>query len=571
MRARVLYAILTLALLAGCSARGPEEQPPTAPPRDAEDAHLVALDGRWSFPERDARELAADALGAAAGEPGSAWRGEALLAASEASLAARVLALDPTAAALLGGLRSPAGEPLALPAPGTAYLTPELARALGVALGDALRWEADAWPESRVTLAFEMENVYPCEEVPEATLCLVAATPEGETELRFRVPPRTAALRFHADVVELGPHDFPAYWNGTFTSPSGRTHAFSTAAFSREHTLPPAELESPIEEGDWVIHYVTDVQGARLTGPPIGFLTYRPPGFAPYDYELLQAEGAAEQTRAALARARAGATTLRVAALVDADGPLRAMGASALLAPEDARVLLGVPAGEVTHLVLPRAPGAHFAELAAQRDDPRVAALQARPLPPPREAVAEEGALLVLRAPASLDLAALPRVEGVGEPALTMELAPREGGMHGLGARAAPPLRILALPAAGPAPWAVAPGGYWGSAEAAREHIGTAPHLVVVSPDLAALAEPEPGGPPYPRLVLDAPAGNVSLYVMGTAEGGPAGAAWGGAPLLVALGAPEGARLVVRAEDPAARDAALLAWRAFGVAPLATP
>ena len=111
---RWLRALLVLALLAGCTAPAPS--PPIASP------HALALDGRAAFDIAPAKDALATA-GIATSLVGAAWRGEAAMTTSEGRATMDVLALDETAAALLGGVVTAEGSAARLPAPGGIALT----------------------------------------------------------------------------------------------------------------------------------------------------------------------------------------------------------------------------------------------------------------------------------------------------------------------------------------------------------------------------------------------------------------------------------------------------------------
>jgi hypothetical protein len=530
----------------------------------------LATDGRWAFDEAPARALVAAAWGAA--DVGAAWRGEAVLAGATGSVATAILALDPAGAALVGPLRSESGAALPYPGEGTAYLAPAVAAALHTNVGDTIDATADAWPESRFTVAWEMENVRACGPSNELPLCELP--PElGASRLRLELPPRSTRIEFVPDPVELGPRDLPAFWNGSFTSPGGRQTGFATAAIAPGRTLPPGRVAGDLEGGAWAIEYRLEANGTAWPGARAGIVTYRSPGFAPFDFELLHAGDADAQLRAALANASGRTARVRVAAILAEPAGAALLGAGALIAPADARAVLGARSGEAT-MLLTRAPGDAAALAARAQDaaDARLQALRARDVDASSSIDGGDGGALVLRAPSGLDVARLPLVEGVGAPRLALGLAPRAGSNDSMAGAALPALRILTLPSA--PPWELL-SGHWADAAAAAAGIAQAPNLVLASADLVGLAGIDPRNATYTPILLDGALGPQTSYVMGVVDGGPLRTIWVGAPLLAAMASPDGARVIARIDPSSdvddARARALAAWAPFGVAPLVTP
>lgn len=538
-------ALVVALLLAGCGAKppAPATAPPTATPTAPLDmdgpVRIVALDGRWSFDEAPARDLVAQAWSASPDAIGAGVRREALLSGEHGAAAATLLALDVAALRTLGVEAS---------ADGALVLTRALAGRLGAREGDVLRASADAWPPSRVQVAWEMENVRACAPENLFALCILPAEGDGETRLRLRMDPGADAIRFLADTVELGADDFPAYWNGTFLSPSNASTPFTTAALARTRALPPGRVDGDIEAGEWTIRYRMEVKGERWPGAVAGAVTYHARGFAPFEFDLLNAGDARAQLAAALANATtAPPRELRVARVVDA----LPLGGDALVSTRDARALLKLPPGEAT-LLLTRAPGdaAALAARAFDADDTRVQALRARELAP---FTAGEGSRwLVLRAPASVDVADLPR--RAEAPLVSIAAT-----AHASNAT----FRLATLPA--DAPWPLVPGGRWPDAREAAEGVAGAPNLVVLSRDLALELGLDPRNSTYAPVAIDAPGGEQTVYVMAVADDGPPSTMWAGAPLVLAVAHPDGARLLVRLEEGEDGDALARAWAPYGI------
>lgn len=544
---RPLAVLVLIAALAGCNARdggGPTTTTTSAPTSDIE---IVAIDGRWPIPQ-------ARALALAGGDAGAVILGEASFGAA----AARVAGLDARAAEILGGIP--------VPGAGEVVLTRALADALGAAEGAQVEATSAWWPPSHVTAAFEMERVRPCDPAFAAPLCSLDTSPAGEATLIVTIPPGSTDLRFHADVVELGPNDFPATWNGSFRSPGGATTPFSTSAIERGVATPPGLVPGPIETGEWRVTFTLDVNGSRAPGAIAGFITYRTLGFSPFEVDLLRVDDASRQTQLLIENATLGTRTLRVASILpDASrAPARA-----LFSLDDARALLGVGEGNVTALVRPMRDGAAdaLAEAAALETEPALTSLRARPFLA-RGAPPAEGAL-VLWAPPGIDARALPPVAGASDAALVVEGSPPLLGVTVAGKRLAD-ARVLSIPARAPMPWRLAPGALWSSEAAALDGLAGGPHLMLLSADLAQAAGVARANATYVQTEIDTALGPRVVFGMGLVDGGPSRAVWSSAAFLAAATSPSGARLVVPIDDGADRAqveaAALAAWRDQGVA-----
>lgn len=533
---RVL-AILTLLLapaLAGCAA--PEARPAAAP-----ELRLLALDGRWPFdPAR------AEALVARAGAPapvGALVFGEAM---GERAAADHV-GLDEAAARAFGL------EPLA---PGEALVTRAWAEREGAREGEALELRAQAHPDPYVATYFEMERTPPCERRPDAKLCFLPIVEEGVARLRLRVDEGARDAGFLPDLVELGPGARPAWWNGTFEGPQGERHAF-TAHAPPEGNLTPAEFDGAMSAGEWIVSFRLETRHGVAPAGAAGIVRLREPGYLWFDDRLQQHTEAAVQARAVLANATATRAEVRVRALVDA----LPAGAQVALSLEDARALAGTRG--VTALLV-NWTDAHAAAVDAARGPDGVSlALRPRGLgdaaPPP----ARQGDL-VFAAPAGIDVATLPPVEGAGAPALALagrapvgEAALMDG--EPLGADV-----LLLAHADGPLPWSLPAGARWTVPQDALENLTRSRTLALASADLLAA--------PVATARIELGAGNLtrSMVAIGGVEGGPDGALWTSAALLAGVGRPGLARVLLPVEPGADRDEvarrALDAWAGHGVA-----
>lgn len=495
--------LLLALLLAGCTGGTPATPPTTTtPPGPVAENALVAIDGRWDFDADAAAKLAGHA------DAGRLWMGEA----SWGSAAGDVWGLDAQAARLLH-----ASDP---PAPGSVVAR----EGLGLNVGDELRLAAWTWPAPLVTAAFEMDRVRPCGSDEQALLCAMPQTSDGRARLQLKVPPGSRDVRYHPDVVELRDADYPASWEGDFVAPDGRRTPFHTAARTRTDLDPPGIVAGDVAEGAWVIEFTLTLNGTRSPGAVAGFVTYRTPGFAAFDTDLLRTNDSAQQTRRALDAARERTLTVRVGALA----PATRMPAPLLLAPEDARELLNVSAGNATALVVPYAQEdeARVASAAMEQSVPALRALRLRPL------VAQT------TTPARSDLQWAP----AGNATLLAGRIPPAGAATFNGTALAPGVRILALPADGALPWTLVPGAHWPTEDEAARTIATSAHLVLVSEDLAREAGLDPTKVAYAQLQVESGLGPRALFVMGAVKGGPARTVWASAALVTVLTAPAGGR-----------------------------
>lgn len=543
---RRVAPILFVILLVGCS--GAPQSSPTEPTlvEAQTGVHVIGIDGYWSIPVAAALR-AAESAGYSSQELGVAIQGEA----SFGAVAAPILALDSKAAALVG-----APTP---PSPGEIVISQNLSEKLGAKVGDSLALRASAWPASMVLSAFEMERVRPCTNENAASLCSLEQNAAGESQLRLTVGKGSFDLQFHPDVVELGPDDYPAFWNGSFIAPSGAVLPFATGAFSRSETLPPGGVAGSIEDGAWTIAFTIDANHTRAPGAIAGFVTLRTPGYSPFNVDLLRLPASRDQTTSFLANATQQSATLRVASIATVPS------ASALLSLADARQLLAVGNDNATALLSP----ARASSLVDSpfRDDPQVGPLRARSWPPMRADIASEGAL-VLWAPPDLDLSALPRVAGAGAPALsaasTAPLAParfKDTNVTGV--------RLLALPTGEP-PWRLAARAFWADSVLAEKGMATGPHLVLLSSDILTSMGLPVDNATYVKTDFETALGSRTVFGMGAVLDGPTKTVWASSALATASGGTLGARLIVPivagADRASVERAALDAWAPFGVA-----
>ena len=565
-RAGVLLALLLLLLLlvaalAGCAAPapppptpGPDPTPPTQElGPDVPRAMLLALDGRWDVPREAAEGLLQRAdVGPVAGV---AWFGTGILRRGEESLPYDHAALDAGALAAVGADFAPPEE-------GTLVASRAYADAHGLAAGDEVTLQAWRWPVPLVATAFEMDRTRACDPEAPAKLCFAEQQAEGITELHLRVAGGAQDLSFLPDLAELGTSGVPAWWNGTFRSPSNETFPFQ-ARVDRLGAPTPALREGPLDPGTWIIRYTLDTAKGRAPAGLAGIVRLREPGYQWFDDRIQAQDDPAAQAEGVLRRAVEGNVTLRVARVEAFPRNLSAF--DLLLAPADARALRAADEERVGGLVVVAGRDA-AARIEAAREgvlDPALLALQLRPFAPalPR---APTGDALVFRAPPDVDAAALPPVEGAGGPpakALALEppvLLPVSANGTEL------PVRVRLLAPAGPPPWTMPPGARWASAAEAMENLSRSRTLVLASGDLA------PQGALVQRLVLgDEVMGRVAVLV-GTVQGGPAGTLWASAALVAGAGEPAGARIVLPLAPGADADAvaqrARAAWGPLGLA-----
>lgn len=530
LRAELIAILVLLPATAGCAG-------PSTPPPDGPRTLLFALDGRWPFDADRAEELLSRA-GLAAPE-GALVMGEAMGARAVADFAA----LDDAAAAKLHVQNVARGQALVARA---------WAEREGLAAGDALELRSHAYPDPYVATYFEMERTQPCERRPEAKLCFLPALLTGEARLRLRVDRGARDAAFLPDLVELGPKALPAWWNGTFTGPTGEKRDFSAHA-ALEGALVPAEFEGAMEAGEWTITFRLETRHGLAPAGAAGIVRVREPGYLWFDDRLQRHADAAAQARAVLANATPTRTGVRVAGLAD-ELPL---GADIILSLDDARALVGTQG--VTALLVNMSVAHERAFDAASRTDGTTLALRARALAGGSEGARETGGDLVFAAPASLDVSLLPRVAGGGSPSLALAGRAPLGEDPVLdGADAGPDVLLLAH-ADGPVPWTLPAGGRWTDARDALENLSRSRTLALASADLLAA--------PIATARVEIGAGNTTraLVAIGGVVGGPNEALWTSAALVAGAGRPVNARIVLPLEPGAERaDVAQRALEAWG-------
>lgn len=495
---------------------------------------LAALDGRWPF-----GITRASAVLAARGVPAP----QGLLALDEAILESTspalvdVVGADQAAASAFAVTLPPAGE---------VVLSRAAATSAGAQVGASIALRGHSSPTPYVASFFEMERVERCSSDPHARLCFLERTPEGEARLRLRVEPGARDAAFLPDLVELGPRGLPAWWNGSFVSPSNVSTPFQARATSATD-LVPAMRDGEMETGDWTIAFTLDANGTRTAAGAAGIVRVREPGYLWFDDRFALEDDPRAIASAVLANLTFTRAQLRVARVEDA----LPMGAGALLALDDARALLGVAPHEATALLVNATQADARALDEARTSGAIEAALRLRPLPEPRAQRPAEGAL-VLVAP---DARAPP-------PGATLALAGRAsaGETIAIDGEALPSGALLLSPASGPIPWRMPAGGRWPNAEAALDNVSRARTLALASEDL-----------------LDAPAatarvqmgdGNTSraLTAVGTVAGAPPQTLWTSAAFIAGSGKPLLPRLIVPLEPGETREAASAGWRERGYA-----
>lgn len=529
--------LLVLALLiAGCT--GAPTPPPPAPEEPA--MKILALDGRWPFPE---------AMGAAlltrAGAPaprGALVMGEALAARSVADFAG----LDAAAAAALD---------LTPPPPGEALVTSAFAAREGLTEGAPLDLRAHAWPRPYVATYFEMERTPSCERRPDAKLCFMEPEPGNVARLQLRVDEGARDAAFLPDLVELGPGARPAWWNGSFTSPAGERTPFSAhAPLSGEFA--PGEYPGAMSPGPWVIRFALEANGELAPAGAAGILRVREPGFLWFDDRLQLITDPQEQARSVLANATPTHATMTRTRIAD----VNMTGIDIVLHIDDARRLAGTQ--DVTALLVDLTPTNERALDAARGPDGVTLALRTR-APTFATIDAPPARALVFAAPAGIDVATLPPVEGAGAPSLALGgRAPHGEPANADGARVDAPLLLLAH-ADGPAPFTLPAGGRWTSFPDALENLSRSRTLALASEDML-LA-------PIATMRLAYGEGNTtrSMVAIGGVHGGPSATLWTSAALVAGSGQPAAPRVILPlAEGADAADVAeraLAAWREHGL------
>ena len=532
MRARFPALLVLASLLAGCSAE---------PAPESVELRLLALDGRWSFPEEKGA-----ALLARVGAPPPV--GALVVTEARAARAvADVVGVDAEAAAALG-----VGSP---PASGEALVARAFAERERVGTGATLALVADAWPAPYVATYFEMERTPPCERRPEAKLCFLPQLEPGTARLRLRADEGARDAAFLPDLVELGPQGRPAWWNGSFTSPSGATTPFLAHA-SLSGELVPAERPGPMEAGPWTIDFRLETNGRLAAAGAAGIVRVREPGYLWFDDRLQEVADPRAQARAVLANATTARLDVRVARVVDA----LPLDADVLLAGGDARALAGA-----------KGPTALLANLTATQEralgslhasDGVTTALRARALPgaAPPGPIALGGQALLFAAPPGLDPATLPAVEGALAPSLALAMRAPVGEPIQLEGNATGGDALLLAHASGPVAWTLPAGARWVRTEDALENLSRSRTLGLASPDLVAA--------PIATVRVDMGEGNTtrSMVIIGGVVGGPARVVWTSAALVAGAGHPVGARIVLPlAESVDAAGAGAVAERALAL------
>lgn len=561
LRGLLLTGLLLAAGLAGCAGPGdapdpdPDADGGVAPPAEARTL-LLAMDGRWSFPrERGQTLMERTGAGTLAG---AAWFGGGILHADGMPHAADYAAFDAEALAAL----APGGT-LSVPSPGHAYVSARLAQEAGLAQGDTLDLAVWRWPTPLVSTSFEMDRTRECLADAPAKLCFAPSPDSRTTELRLRVDEGSRDLSFLPDMAELGSNGAPAWWNGTFLSPTGVAHPFQAHVNETGHPT-SGILARDIDPGTWTIRFRLDTRNGPAPAGLAGIVRIREPGYLWFDDRLQDQQTPHEQARAVLARANATNRTFTVAATTAFPGPIASF--DLLLHPQDARDLRDLAPDRVQGLLVRATPDAEHRlnEERLSAPDAVTLALFLRPLGPPL-APAAPGDALVFRAPPDLPLDALPPVDGAREPLKALALRPHLGANAILdGKNLTTRIRLLA-PAEGGAPFTLPPGARWPTVQQALENLSRSRTLALASGDLF------PSDRLLGRLVLgDEQAGRIAV-VVGAVVGGPGGTFWVSAPLAAGAGEPEGAKIVLPLAPGADRAAVLArareAWAPHGAAP----
>lgn len=531
-------ALVILALLfVGCTGG------PTTPPETVE-LRMLALDGRWPYDAARGVGLLAEA--AAPAPVGALVLGEAMGARAVGDFAG----LDADAARALG---------TALPARGEAHVSRAFALRDGAAEGATLALRSHAWPAPYVATYFEMERTPDCARRPDVKLCFLPRERENETRLRLRVDEGAREGGLLPDLVELGPAGRPAWWNGTFEGPNGESLPFMAHA-PIDGPLVPGDIAEPMAAGDWTITFTLWAGGKLAPSGAAGIVRVREPGYLWFDDRLQQIADPQAQARAILANATLTRADIRVARILDT----LPLGADVLLSIDDARELAGTP--RVTALLANLTPTHERAIDAARGPDGLTLAMRPRALPR-AAAPATDGSALVLAAPHDINIAALPPIEGLGAPSLSLATRPPIGEAVFAGGNDIGERLLLLAPAEGPAPWELPAGGRWTRVEDALENLSRSRTLGLASPEIESAA--------IATIRVDIGEGNTtrSAVIIGGVAGGPSRAFWTSAALASGVGQPVAPRLIVPfapGSDPAQREEsgrrALEAWGPFGVA-----
>jgi hypothetical protein len=429
----------------------------------------------------------------------------------------------------------------------------------GIATGGALALAADAWPAPYVATYFEMERTAGCDRRPDAKLCFLPSLEDGVARLRLRADEGARDAAFLPDLVELGPQGRPAWWNGSFVSPSGGSRPFLAHAGLAGELL-PAEWPGPMEAGEWTISFRLEANGRLAPAGAAGIVRVREPGYLWFDDRLQEVADAAGQARGVLGNATPHSVNVRVARVVDA----LPTGADALLALEDARSLAG--AGGPTALLANLTATQARAIGALHASDGVSSALRPRALPLPNESASEKASAnaLLFAAPADLDLASLPAIEGGLAPSLALAGRAAVGEPFELDARRASPDTLLLAHAEGPVPWGLPAGSRWTQTGDALENLSRSRTLALASSDILAAA--------IATMRVEMGDGNTtrSMVAIGGVTGGPERALWTSAALVAGAGHPVSARVVLPLAPGADREAVaqrvLAAWGPLGLA-----
>lgn len=536
---RALRVVLALVVLlapawAGCTATD-DPAPPAEPT-----LRILALDGRWAF---DTARV--DALLARAGVPAP----EGALVFGEAR-ASRVVAdfagIDERAAATLG---------VGAPSPGEAFVSSSFATREGIAPGATLELRSHAAEDPYVATYFEMERTPFCDRRPDAKLCFLPPGESGLARLRLRVDPGARDAAFLPDLVELGPGARPAWWNGTFEGPRGERTEFSAHA-PLAGNLSFAEFPGEMSAGDWTVSFRLETRLGLAAAGAAGIVRVREPGYLWFDDRLQVYADAGEQARAVLANMTPTRASVRVANVSDA----LPLGVDIILPIDDARSLSGA-AGATAVLV--DWTDEHERALDAVRTlDGLTLALRARPVPAQSTRPTAMGDP-TFAAPADLDLASLPAIEGARTPALALAGRAPVGETPAIDGQPVGDTLLLLAHADGPVPWRLPEGARWTEERDALENLSRSRTLALSSADLLFA--------PIATARVEIGTGNTtrSLVAIGGIEGGPPASLWTSAALVAGAGRPVSPRVVLPLEPGADREAviarALEVWAGLGV------
>jgi len=570
--------------LAGCTAPDGTPTTPTgsATPPTPDDGlevgpprlHLLALDGRWTFAPAEARAWLARA-GLEDIERGTlrlqdlivtpdAGNGNLSRNVSRAPHLLQAVRLDAAARSTLG-----------LPATGS-VATQALATALDVDVAATLAWTNTTAPTPLFATFYEMERTPQCADQPAAALCFAVGANPHEAVLRLRVPVDGQDLGFLPDLVELGPTGTPAYWNGSFESPSGQRAPFHAFAL-REGTIRAAEFNGPAEAGIWTIRYQLESRGVLQAAGAAGIVRLRSPGYTWFDDRYQEILPGAPQAVALLANLSAARGQVEVAAIVPT------------LGLADIDLLLDGPPGAISGMLV-MADENDVRALDAARDDSATGrGLHVRPLQ--LDAAAPTAAptadlqvdarvdmrvdarvkpTLLFALPADVDPADLPVLAGERERLLSAATRAPYAATHVIkngseGARDQPAGALFLAPATPALPWRLPDPPRWADAAATLENISRARTLVMGSTDLVA-----PGTTAGRVALGELSSAQRVVVAVGHLEGGPPRSYLAAAAFVDGVGHASFPRLAVSfhadVDLAAARDEAAHAWAPWGVA-----